>query len=106
MQWAFVPQCNIFKDDGQSFDFQVGTLKSYESSKGVLREFCGVCGATAFWHCDWRPDLVDVSVGLLDLEEGARAEDWLVWWKGRVSFRELSNSGDLVAALEGGLATA
>ncbi|KAM7188520.1 hypothetical protein V8F20_010538 [Naviculisporaceae sp. PSN 640] len=82
-------------------------LKSYESSPGVVREFCPICGATVFWHDKWRPDLIDVSVGLLrfpgdvdmnwgnDLDtdaesepDGSRHESWLFWWKGRVSFKE------------------
>lgn len=103
--WAFVPKYNILQDNGNALDFQMGTLKTYPSSKGVWREFCGVCGATVFWHCEAdRPDLVDVSVGLLDPEEGARAENWLWWWKDRVSFREFNVSESLVASLEAGLA--
>jgi hypothetical protein len=67
---------------------QRGVLKAYESSPGVVREFCATCGATVFWHDRWRPELVDVSAGLLDAPEGARAEEWLEWWVGRVSFEE------------------
>jgi hypothetical protein len=79
-------------------------LKSYESSPGVIREFCPVCGATVFWHDKWRPEVVDVSVGLLDAKEGARAEEWLEWWRGRVSFAEdAEGRGDLVSTLERGL---
>ncbi|KAI1141042.1 hypothetical protein F5Y05DRAFT_376162 [Hypoxylon sp. FL0543] len=70
-----------------------GILQSYESSPGVLREFCPRCGATVFWHDRWRPDLIDVSVGLLDTPEGARAERWLDWWCGRVSFEEDADNG-------------
>lgn len=103
--WAFVPKCNILQEDGKALDFQMGTLKTYPSSEGVWREFCGVCGANVFWRCkENRPDLVDVSVGLLDPEEGARAENWLWWWKNRVSFREFCVSERLVASLEAGLA--
>jgi hypothetical protein len=101
--WAFVPKCNIFQEDGKPLDFNMGTLKRYESSKDVSREFCGVCGATIFWHCEWRPELLDVSVGLLDPEEGARVENWLEWWTGRVSFEEMAVSRSLVASLEVGL---
>lgn len=63
-------------------------LRSYESSPGVLREFCHVCGATVFWHSKIRPDLIDVSVGLLQAREGARAESLLEWWRDRCSFAE------------------
>jgi len=102
--WAFVPKYNIFKEDGTPFDFGMGTLKRYESSKGNFREFCKTCGATVFWHTtENRPDLIDVSVGLLDPEEGARVEGWLDWWTERVSFREFGVSSSLVAGLEDGL---
>lgn len=63
-------------------------LRSYESSRGVLREFCHLCGATVFWHSQKRPDLIDVSVGLLRASEGARAEGLLQWWRDRCSFAE------------------
>jgi hypothetical protein len=101
--WAFVPKGNLIPEDGKGLDFRMGTLKSYLSSKGIWREFCGVCGANVFWHCEERPDLIDVSVGLLDPAQGARAEQWLEWWEGRVSFRELCVSESLVASLEAGL---
>jgi hypothetical protein len=78
-------------------------MKSYESSKDIWREFCRVCGATIFWHCKERPELLDVSVGLLDPKEGARVESWLDWWTGRCSFSEDAVSTSLVAALERGL---
>ncbi|TVY12976.1 hypothetical protein LARI1_G009320 [Lachnellula arida] len=101
--WAFVPDCNIFQEDGKPLDFNMGTLKRYDSSKNIFREFCGVCGATIFWHSTERPGLMDISVGLLDPEEGARVESWLEWWTGRVSFEELAVSRSLVASLEDGL---
>jgi len=101
--WAFVPDCNIFQEEGKPFDFHMGTLKRYDSSKNIFREFCAVCGATVFWHSTERPGLMDISVGLLDPEEGARVESWLEWWTGRVSFEELAVSRSLVASLEDGL---
>ncbi|KAK6222484.1 glutathione-dependent formaldehyde-activating enzyme [Colletotrichum tabaci] len=119
--WAFVPRENIVfhvpGPDGSSFysyssssssagtgtgviplplDFATlpaGILRTYESSPGVLREFCGACGATVFWHDKWRPDVIDVSVGLLRAQEGARAESWLDWWTDRCSFEEETETG-------------
>ncbi|KAJ9132338.1 hypothetical protein NKR23_g11285 [Pleurostoma richardsiae] len=70
-----------------------GILRRYDSSPGVQREFCPQCGATVFWHGSWRSELVDVSVGLLRAEEGARAEAWLDWWTERVSFVEDAGLG-------------
>lgn len=101
--WAFVPKANILQLDGKPLDFSAGTLKRYDSSEGVYREFCSKCGATVFWHSDSRPDLVDVSAGLLDAEEGARAESWLSWETGRVSFEDEAQNQDLISRLSAGL---
>jgi hypothetical protein len=101
--WAFIPKANITKPDSSPVDFSLGALRQYQSSPGIFREFCSICGATAFWHCEERPDLIDVSVGLLRSETGARAEDLLEWETGRVSFKEEALDQELVAALELGL---
>jgi hypothetical protein len=115
--WAFISRNNILQPSGTSqsgsdsgrveglnkeLDYKFGTLKRYNSAPGVFREFCKVCGATVFWHCDWRPEVVDVSVGLLD-GVGSRCEGWLDWWKGRVSFAELGISKSLLGAMEEGM---
>jgi len=120
--WAFVPRANIFfhinraqsptlpshsqsqpvedhdkaTTDIVPLDFATlppNILASYESTAGIRREFCSCCGATVFWRDKWRPELLDVSVGLLDAEEGARAETWLDWWTARVSFIEDAERG-------------
>lgn len=101
--WAFVPKTNIRRLDGEEMDYRMGTLKRYSHSKGAYREFCSTCGATVFWHCDERPGIIDVSVGLLDAEEGARAEDWLEWATGRVSFEECAQNKTLVSSVSQGL---
>ncbi|AEO61091.1 hypothetical protein MYCTH_90505 [Thermothelomyces thermophilus ATCC 42464] len=116
--WAFIPRRNILihhqtpssitRNCRQPvpLDFAAlppGTpLRQYESSPGRMREFCARCGATVFWHDKFRPDLIDVSVGLLRAEGGdrggARAENWLEWWTGRVSFSEQAGEGRTGAA--------
>ncbi|KIY00606.1 uncharacterized protein Z520_03269 [Fonsecaea multimorphosa CBS 102226] len=101
--WAFVPKANILQLDGKPLDYNMGTLKQIESSKGCFREFCSRCGATVFWHCLERPDLVDVSVGLLRASEGSRATTMLDWWTERVSFREEAFDKLLIDNLEKGL---
>ena len=101
--WAFVPKINIERPDGRPLDFRIGTLKQFESSPSVYREFCSECGATVFWHCDERPDLIDVSVGLLHAPGGVLALDWLDWHTGRVSFAEEAQDQELVDDLELGL---
>lgn len=102
--WAFVPRCNIFKEDGSPLlDYDITTLQTYASSPGVYREFCRRCGATVFWHCDWRPGVVDVSVGLLQSTTGVRAENWLQWASERVSFSEEGPDQGLILCLQNGL---
>jgi hypothetical protein len=114
--WAFVPRVNIMFGTGvadtssasewEVLDFdkvhQRGFIKGYESSRGVVREFCPGCGATVFWHDTSRPELIDVSAGLLvplppsggqDGHEGARIESLLDWWTSRVSFAEEAITG-------------
>jgi len=105
-QWAFVPTAAIALADGAAFPAARrawGTLKAYRSSEGVTRRFCGVCGASVFWDGDERPQLLDVAVGVLDAPSGARAEEWLVWWTGRVSYAEEAHNKVLVKSLERGL---
>ena len=104
--WAFVPRVNILQDgSGTPLDFAkpMGTLRRYESSKGTYREFCATCGATVFWHSDERPEVIDVSVGLLEAGSGARAEEWLDWCTDRVSFAEDARDKVLVQGLVEGL---
>jgi hypothetical protein len=101
--WAFIPKVNILQLDGKPLDYAMGTIKQIESSKGVFRNFCGRCGANVFWHCLQRPDLIDVSVGLLRAPEGARASSWLEWWTERVSFKEDALDQGLIEDLERGL---
>ena len=79
MEWAFIPAIDITLDSAgkEPFRTDFGTLKAYRSSRGVTRYFCNTCGATIFWTGESRPQLIDVAVGILDAEEGARAESWL-----------------------------
>ncbi|KAL6244574.1 hypothetical protein RBB50_008816 [Rhinocladiella similis] len=101
--WAFVPKANILQANNELMSYDMGTLKQIESSRDCFRDFCRVCGATVFWHCKERPELVDVSVGLLQAGEGSRAESLLEWWTKRVSFREDALDQELIGALEKGL---
>lgn len=101
--WAFITKANLLINQGDTFTYKTGTMKQFESSPGVYREFCSMCGATVFWHCDERPGVVDVSVGLLRSPSGARAEDWLEWATERVSFAEDALDKGLIDLLEKGL---
>ena len=64
---------------GSDRDPRLGTLEYFASSEDVQRYFCSRCSASVFYAVDDRPDLVDVAVGLLDSEDGARAESLLCW---------------------------
>ncbi|KIM46803.1 hypothetical protein M413DRAFT_63847 [Hebeloma cylindrosporum] len=93
--WSFVSRANVF-EKGATEPLELmhepdrpACLKQYLSSPGKYREFCGTCGATCFWWHVGRPDVIDVSVGLIDeRDDGVRAEDWLRWYKKRVAFIE------------------
>ena len=106
-QWAFIPKVNLSlsSDAMTPMSMDLGTIKWYRSSAGARRGFCRECGATIFWLGDDRPTLIDVSVGLLEADEGARAETWLEWHTGRVSYREdaIDRAHHLTRELEEGL---
>ena len=111
--WAFIPTCDMFLDSAltqplpSSSVAEFGSMKLYPSSPGVTRSFCSVCGANIFWQGSeekhGRKGLLDVAVGLLDAPSGARAEEILAWWPGRVSFKEEAGNKALVRGLEDGL---
>jgi hypothetical protein len=86
--WAFIPRANLVDEDEMPFNLNSPCLKQFKSSLGVYRESCRTCGANVFWHSDERPCLIDVSVGLLRDQSGARAETLLEWDRNRVSFIE------------------
>jgi len=108
--WAFIPLINIVKPGTTTplcleiEEERPQGLKQYISSPGRYRESCGTCGATIFMWQAGVPDLVWVSVGLLDEKvSGARAENWLEWHKARVGFREKALSRAVAKGLELGL---
>lgn len=101
--WAFVPIENVEKVDGSPMDFAVGTLKKYKHSQDADRYFCEECGATVFWHGTGSQDKIDVAVGLMRAESGARAEEWLTWRTNRLSGMPFGRSKFLNEALTEGL---
>lgn len=89
--WAFVPSAHL--EPPLTRDLRLGTMKTFESSPGVLRGFCGVCGATVIYRRDeGAPEgesrVVDVAVGVLRGPEGVLAEEWLCWRTRRIAFGE------------------
>jgi hypothetical protein len=70
-------------------DLAIGTNKTFVSSPGTLRSFCGICGATVFFSGDDRrptdrQNIVNVAVGILRAPEGVKAEKWLTWRTGDI----------------------
>lgn len=61
-----------------------GTMKTYASSQGALRGFCGDCGATVMASWEVRTptpeqQIVSVPIGILRAPEGVLAESWVTW---------------------------
>lgn len=106
--WTFVPGRHL--SPPLPPDLELGTMKAYESSPGVTRGFCGVCGATVIYRCDDREPteeqrIVDVAVGLLRAPEGVLAENWLRWSTRGMAYGESGRRYDpgFYDALKGGL---
>lgn len=97
ISWTFVPSAKLSPPIPP--DLKLGTMKVYESSPGVRRGFCGVCGATVLYtNKDREPTeeqrVVDIAVGLLRAPEGVLAENWLSWRTGRIAFGESGRKFD------------
>lgn len=86
--WMFVPADHLSPTPASKSDLLIGSSKGYKSSEGVLRTFCGTCGASVFYVTDerQRPTVVDVSAGILRAPEGSMAESWAIWRSGRAAF--------------------
>jgi hypothetical protein len=48
------------------FEIRRGAPKTFESSPGVTRTFCGRCGTTLTWVGAEHPGRIDVTIGSLD----------------------------------------
>lgn len=116
--WAFVELKHLSASDGvtpfprsknelkaciDKGDPLVGSLAYHASTTraGVLRFFCNTCSATVFFAEDDRPGLLDVSVGLFDAPDGARAEGFLSWSFGEIDFKSDADGGWRARHFEG-----
>lgn len=52
----------------ESLKFIHGNLKTYKSSAGVIRGFCGKCGTTISYRHSARPDQVDITLVTLEAD--------------------------------------
>lgn len=87
--WTFVPRVHVQPPMPPELA-PYGTMKTFVSSPGVLRGFCGTCGATVIYSNDERTpspekQIIDVSIGLLRAPEGVLAEEWMTWRAGRLA---------------------
>lgn len=104
--WAFVPSSALDPPIGS--DLVIGTAKTFSSSPGVLRSFCGRCGATVMFATDERPQpggrrVLDVATGIIQAPGGSMAEDWLTW-RTRIAWAgdgEAFDGGFIAALTEG-----
>jgi hypothetical protein len=99
MAWTFIPRKAIEpRLGGGEQGLEMGSLKTYKSSKDANRAFCGTCGATIFFDADPKHEVVDVSVGVLRAPEGVAAETWLTWRMGKISWYDSGEKFDSVFA--------
>jgi hypothetical protein len=105
--WTFLPR--VYCEPAIEPELKIGTMKTYESSPGVVRSFCGGCGATFFFTCSDRTpsedkQVVDLATGVLRAPEGVMAENWL-GWRSRVSWPECGEKydRDFAEALQEGM---
>lgn len=82
--WMFVPRSHTHPPVPP--DLLIGTSKRYSSSPGITRTFCGTCGATIFYTCESRPEIVDVATGILRAPEGTMAAHWAIWRTVRMGY--------------------
>lgn len=105
--WTFIPvQCC---EPTINADLKIGTAKTYSSSVGVLRSFCGFCGATVFYSHEDRQrgegrQVVDLATGIIRAPEGSMAQNWLTW-RSRIAWVESGKRFDkeFTEALEVGM---
>lgn len=74
-----------------------GTLRRYQSSPHVFRDFCGRCGASVFFYTTERPGIVDVAMGLFGSQNGVRGKAWFEWDPDGVHSPQDAIDGELLA---------
>ena len=80
--WTFVPL--VLFNPPIKPDLKIGSAKTFASSEGVLRSFCGICGATVFYLSKRRQpsegqSVVAIATGILRCPDGTMGENWFAW---------------------------
>ena len=100
---SHTPSPLVFNDTStHALEAALPGLKCYRSSPDSRRSFCSVCGASVFYECESRPEVVNIAVGILRAQEGCLAESWLHWDWAKVSWAEDGVDQELVRALKEG----
>ena len=65
--------------DLDSLNCERNKVRVFESSKGVRRSFCPMCGTTLFYEADIIPGLVDITTESFDTPDKVRpaAQIWV-----------------------------
>jgi hypothetical protein len=73
----------------QNFELLSGTPRTYRSSAGVLRSFCGNCGSPLTYTSEQRPAQVDITTVSLD-DPQASPPNREVWIEDKLSWQPIS----------------
>jgi hypothetical protein len=91
---SFPTNASALKKLVDAQDPALGTLAYYSSREDVERYFCSNCSACVFYTNALRPEIIDLAIGLLEAEDGARAESLLSWTYGaRIGHHEDAEGG-------------
>ncbi|KAI0129739.1 Mss4-like protein [Xylariales sp. AK1849] len=89
MPWILIPRIALGPE--MPSDMNIGTIKTYRSSKPNTRGFCGTCGATVFIMTTHRmpterQTVVNIAMGILRAPEGVEAGNWATWRTGNAAW--------------------
>ncbi|MGH8607531.1 MAG: GFA family protein [Gammaproteobacteria bacterium] len=76
--------------DARNFKLEKGEPRTYASSPGVERRFCGHCGTPLTYTADFLPRLIDVTVGSLD-DPSALPPQMHIWDSRRIAWVQVSD---------------
>lgn len=101
--WAMtIPNGKLIQPNGAIHDGSLfGTLKRFQSSDHVMRDFCSRCGSCVFFYTTHRPGKLDIAFGILTAKEGALAKSWFSWGDDRgVHYKEDAIDVDMLKMVD------